>query len=92
MPVKRCTRSRDCGKWQPSMIGPVGVLAREVVGEDPPAPAAAQLVQLRVELLVPGKDPRVADDDPGGGHRSSRSASSVVAIIAVSLRMVNKGR
>ena len=64
-------------------LGPVGVLARELVGEDAEAARPGQGVLLAVEQLARGADPSVADQGVGphgrfGGEKAA-GASGVSA-------------
>jgi hypothetical protein len=54
---------RAGGQLRP--VGPVGVLARQLVGEDARAARLGQGVLLAVEQLAGGTDPGVADQGPG---------------------------
>ena len=62
-------------------LGPVGVLARQLVSEDAEAARLGQGVLLAVEQLAGGADPRVADRAPvrtaGSGARRLPGASGV---------------
>src|SRR5258705_481207 len=64
------------GRGSRSRAGPVGVLARELVGEDAEAAGLGQGVLLAVEQLAGGADPGVADQRAGphgrfGGEKAA---------------------